>query len=94
MGPGSSVAETTQARTFASEKDRQRDMRRRKIADAKQRAWTFGHKVFWRTMHLTGLARPYSKTMCRLNLYNKFPDGRCQWCGDNHSEIAGQGDAK
>lgn len=40
--------------------------------------------AFWATLHLLKIARPYSIMMCRLNLYGKFSDGRCRWCGEKH----------
>ncbi len=76
-----------QAMTWATEADRKRDLRRRKIAEAKHRAYMFGHKIFWRTLWFTRLAVPYSKTLCRLGLYSKYPDGRCHWCGTVHTAI-------
>lgn len=42
------------------------------------------HSIKWRILHLTKLATPYSKLMCKLNLYGFYPDGRCQWCGVDH----------
>ena len=42
------------------------------------------HWLYWKVLHLTGLARPYSVMMCKLNLYQQFPDGRCHWCGNIH----------
>jgi len=47
-------------------------------------AYMTAHKYWWRTLHFTRLAGPYSRAMCRLNLYRKFPDGRCHWCGGVH----------
>ena len=70
--------------TWASEAHRKADVRRRKRAEIKHNVYMFGHKVFWRTLSFTGLARTYSKTMCKFGLYRKFPDGRCQWCGNTH----------
>lgn len=67
-----------------SETERKRDIRRRKIGEIKYGIWFFFFKAKWRFLHLTGLARPYSRAMCRLRLYEKFPDGRCQWCGVIH----------
>ena len=42
------------------------------------------HAAFWRTLYFFGVATIYSRTMCKLNLYRKFSDGRCQYCGDSH----------
>lgn len=47
-------------------------------------AFMFIHKYWWKTLYFIRLARPYSRTMCRLNLYRKYPDGRCMWCGEIH----------
>ena len=80
--------------TFANESDRKRDLRRRKVAEVKHRIYMFGHKILWLTLHRTWLARPYSKTMCRLRLYSKFPDGRCQWCGINHTDAEHASESK
>lgn len=33
------------------------------------------------------LGRAYQKMLCRLNLYRKFPDGRCHWCGKYHDTL-------
>jgi hypothetical protein len=74
-----------QAVTWASEKHRKQDLRRRQIAEFKFSIYMAAYKYFWRALHFTRLSRPYSRMMCRLNLYQKFPDGRCQWCGNNHA---------
>lgn len=74
-----------QAVTWATEADRKADMRHRRRAEMKFAVYMFAHKVFWRTLHATRLARPYSVAMCRLNLYRRFPDGRCMWCGKMHA---------
>jgi hypothetical protein len=58
--------------------------RRQKIAERKQAIYMFCHKVFWRTLHFTMLAGPYSRFMCWRGWYRKFPDGRCHWCGEIH----------
>lgn len=73
-----------QAVTWASESHRRADMRRQKIADFKWSVYMFLHKYWWRTLYLFGVAGIYSVSMCRLNLYRKFPDDRCQWCGKVH----------
>jgi hypothetical protein len=70
--------------TWASEADRQRDLRRRRRAERKHKVFMFAHGVFWKTLHTLWLARPYSIAMCWLNLYRRFPDGRCMWCGSVH----------
>ena len=79
------MSDQDQAVTWASEAHRKADLRRRKSANAKSALRMFGHKVFWRTLHALGLARPYSVSRCWANLYRRFPDGRCQWCGMKHS---------
>lgn len=44
-------------------------------------------KVYWKVLHLTRLAGPYGRTMCKLGLYRKFAlNGRCMWCGNVHSK--------
>lgn len=73
-----------EAVTWKSEKHRLKDIRRRKIAEIKYSVYMFLHKVFWRILHITRLARPYSIFTCFTNMYRRFPDGRCHWCGKNH----------
>ena len=73
-----------QAFTYATEKDRRADLRRRKIAHIKQGSFMLWHKFYWSALHLFRLSRPYSVLMCKVNLYRKYLDGRCQWCGTNH----------
>lgn len=70
--------------TWACEADRKRDLRRRKIAKMKSDIGMWWHGVYWKALHLTRLAKPYSITLCRLNLYRQFPGGRCMWCGETH----------
>jgi hypothetical protein len=77
---------TDGAVTWANEGDRRKDLRRRRIADVKWNVWMFAHKIFWRTLHAMRLARTYSVIACRLNLYRRYPDGRCGWCGKGHHE--------
>ena len=60
------------------------EKRKRFIADIKWSIYMFAHKVFWRFLWFTKLATPYSKWDCKNNLYRKFPDGRCHWCGEVH----------
>lgn len=67
-----------------NETERKRDIRRRKIGQIKYNIWFFFFKAKWRFLHLTRLAGTYSRAMCGLGLYRKFPDGRCQWCGVIH----------
>lgn len=78
------MSEECKEATWATEADRKRDMRHRKISSVKSAVRMWWHGVFWRTLHATKLARRYSVTMCRLRLYRKFPDGRCMWCGVVH----------
>ncbi len=73
-----------QAVTWASEAARKKDIRYRKISKFKSNLKMIWLGVYWRALHVTRLARPYSKLMCRLNLYRKSLDGRCQWCGRKH----------
>lgn len=70
--------------TWATEKDRKRDLRQRRIANAKSSIRMWWHMVKWRALHFTRLAGPYSRFMCRQGLYGTFPDGRCMWCGVIH----------
>ena len=30
------------------------------------------------------LRHSYLNVICKLRLYTRFIDGRCQWCGDRH----------
>ena len=69
---------------YRNESDRKRDLRRQKIAGIKHAIYIKAHAGFWRTLHAFGIARIYSVIMCKANLYRKYPDGRCHWCGDNH----------
>ncbi len=75
---------SNEAVTWASEADRKRDLRRQKIGNIKSSIKMAWHTFYWRTLHLTRLARPYSKIMCHFGLYRKFADGRCMWCGGIH----------
>jgi hypothetical protein len=68
--------------TWATDADRRRDQRRQKIARIKAAFFMRCHGVWWRTLHFTRLARPYSIAMCRAGLYRRFPNGRCMWCGE------------
>ncbi len=72
------------ASTWKNEKDRLKEVRRMKVATFKSDVRMFLFKCFWRTLHFTMLARPYSVFMCSNGWYRKFPDGRCQWCGKVH----------
>lgn len=72
------------AATWVSNAHRKKDLRWRKRQQIKHDIYFMFFKLFWRFLHLSGLAIPYSKTMCHFGLYRKFPDGRCQWCGDIH----------
>lgn len=60
------------------------EKRRRKIAKIKHELYMLWYAAYWRFLHFTRPAGPYSKLMCKFNLYGRFPDGRCQWCGINH----------
>ena len=73
-----------QAVTWANEAARKRDMRHRRWVNLKSRVGMIWHATYWRVLWALGLARPYSVAMCKLGLYRKFPDGRCQWCGACH----------
>ena len=42
------------------------------------------HAVYWRTLHVLGIGWAYSRLICKLNWYRKFPDGRCMYCGNKH----------
>jgi hypothetical protein len=61
-----------------------RDKLRRFYGSIKHWAYMKWHGFYWKVLHLTGLTRPYSVAMCKLNWYSKFMDGRCQWCGNDH----------
>lgn len=39
------------------------------------------HRIGWKFLHLTRLAKPWATLMCKLGLYAKYSDGRCKWCG-------------
>lgn len=70
-----------QAVTWKDEAHRKRDLRQRKIGELKSRARMFFHGVWWKTLWFLHLGKPYSRFMCRMGWYRKFPDGRCQYCG-------------
>jgi hypothetical protein len=52
------------------------------------------HAAFWRTLYFFRLAGIYSRLMCRLGWYRKFPDGRCIYCGDDARQTLAQLTAK
>lgn len=60
------------------------DKIRSKYYNLKSALYMKWHAFYWRALYITRLARPYSVAMCRLNLYRKFPGGRCMWCGEKH----------
>lgn len=60
----------------------------RKSKEARAYVRVFLRGVFWKVLHFTKLARPYQRFLCRHNLYRRFPDGRCMWCGDKHGLTA------
>lgn len=57
---------------------------RRKFRELIKVFKTSWHTLFWGVLHVTELARPYSKFMCNRGWYVRFSDGRCQWCGEKH----------
>jgi hypothetical protein len=70
--------------TWANESARKRDQRWRRRMQLKADLFMWWHGFYWKVLHVTRLARPYSRAMCRVGLYRKYPDGRCMWCGVNH----------
>lgn len=70
-----------QAGTYKNKSDMLKEIRRRKISDAKSNIRIFFHTIFWRSLWFLGLARIYSRITCRLSIYKKFSDGRCMYCG-------------
>ena len=68
--------------TWASEADRKKDLRQQKTANIKHSIYMWWYGFYWKVLHLTGLARPYSVAMCKLGWYRRFRDGRCMWCGE------------
>ncbi len=64
------------------------EKRKQRIANIKHSIYMAAFSAWWRFLHLTRLARPYSVMMCKLNLYRKYADGRCHWCGLNHEALA------
>ena len=70
--------------TWANEDERRRDLRHRRIANFKFTIARWWHRLYWKVLHFTQLARPYSVAMCWAGLYSRFPDGRCMWCGEIH----------
>lgn len=79
------MSDQDQAVTWATEADRKRDMRWRRRQEFKQSVRIWWHWFYWKALHITRLARPYSVAMCRLGLYRKYSlNGRCMWCGEVH----------
>ena len=70
--------------TWANASCSKADIRHRKIQQLKSSVYMFLHACFWRTLWALKLGTPYSKLMCRLELYKKFPDGRCMYCGEKY----------
>jgi hypothetical protein len=56
--------------------------RKKWLMDIRYNLDMFLHAAFWRTLYFFRVAGFYSRAMCRLGLYRKFPDGRCMYCGD------------
>lgn len=54
----------------------------------RQRRWKikmFFIKILWEVLFEIRLAKPYSRMLCRLNLYSKYSlSGRCCYCGIVH----------
>lgn len=73
--------------TYANEADGKRDLCRRKRAELKHSVYMFAHMCWWRFLFAIRLARLYSIALCNLNLYRKWQDGRCHWCGLIHGKI-------
>ena len=59
-----------------------KDRLHRKIREFKSAAYLFFHGCFWNTLYFFKVGRIYGRLLCRLNLYRKFHDGRCMWCGE------------
>lgn len=57
---------------------------KRKYYDFKYALYSSIHGLFWKTLFLLRLASHYSKFMCSRGWYRKYPDGRCQYCGNRH----------
>lgn len=55
------------------------------VYEQKQTIWMFLRGIFWKTLWLIHLARPYARLSCRLNIYAKYSlSGCCMWCGEKH----------
>lgn len=80
---GNEVMDQDQCASLTPEQVRIDKVRRRR-AEIKSKIRIALRGAFWRVLWFTRLGRPYSKTMCKLNLYEKYPDGRCHWCGNVH----------
>lgn len=78
------MSEELKAVTWRTEADKRRYLRHQKIVNANFAIKLWWHCIYWRTLHALGIGRTYSKAMCRMNWYRKFPDGRCMWCGKKH----------
>jgi len=57
---------------------------KRKFQDLRWKTYMGCNSLWWRFLHLLRLGRLYSVTLCRLDIYRRFPDGRCMWCGNKH----------
>lgn len=60
------------------------DRRRQMVKDFLRHLGMGAMGIFYRVLFFFGVARAYQKFLCRHNLYRKFPDGRCMWCGEKH----------
>ena len=40
--------------------------------------------MIYRILFFFGVGWAFSRLRCRLNLYSKWADGRCQFCGVKH----------
>lgn len=46
---------------------------------------SLAYRALYKVLFAVGLGWAFNRLRCRLNLYSKFPDGRCHYCGvTNH----------
>lgn len=45
---------------------------------------SFLNGVFWQMLWKLRLAKIYSRSLCRFEIYKKYMDGRCMYCGKVH----------
>jgi hypothetical protein len=60
---------------------------KRKWRITKQWSGMMLHRMVMRILFTLGIGWWVQKKRCQLNIYKKFSDGRCMYCGKVHHEI-------